>query len=222
MNSSDSNWTLLDESRPSLFITVWMVHLTLITGIISIIGFILNILILITMPRKAVHISRIAKMYFLLAAIGDLLIMWKTFWAFIISFLAVFDKSPFYQFIISIEYFWKIVMTLWLEGETLSNYAVFILSLERVTSIIYPICTKKILKMQVQMILLLIMLAPLLIYNGISGIILYTVQPFILYPSIKCVDIDRSHPSHFQFAFVTKLFTFSLPIFGSLLSSSLI
>ncbi len=95
MNSSDSNWTLLDESRPSVFITVWMVHLTLITGIISIIGFILNILILITMPRKAVHISRIAKMYFLLAAIGDLLIMWKHLGHLYYLFLQYLTKVPF-------------------------------------------------------------------------------------------------------------------------------
>ncbi len=220
--TTEVNWTSSDDSNIPFYLHVWLMQMSLINGIISILGFIFNTLILIIMPRKAVNVSRIAKIYYLVAVFGDLLIMGKLFSIFILTLVSCYNKTQLYTFITSIEFFWKIMISLYFEGETLSNYAVFILSLERLTSIIFPRWTKKVLNLQAQIMFLITILAPLLIYNAVFGMIFIKVRSSNINQALKTVDIERNDPGNVEFYFLIKLLTFSLPIFGSFFTSCLI
>ena len=189
---------------------------------VGIIGIALNTLILFKMPGRRTQISPIAKTYYCITAVADLLIMHKT----LINFLSKINcqtlTSPIIKIPCECNLFWKSVMTVWLVAEIVSNYSILWLNFEKFLSLCFPLKFRIFRSLKKQVTIFSTAISPVLIYAVYYSIKLYRLQYTNEKTSIMFVEVDITYSNSKQFRILSKIFCFIFPTTMSLILSLII
>ena len=192
--------------------------------LIGISGLLLNFFIMSIIPRRSVLVSRSTKIYFIIAAIGDSLIMVKNVSLFLIKLSCHLSGRKFCSHITFANTVWKTLMILWLDGEILSNYSLLFLSAERLASALdshhHP--RKSYSLAFVFRVVYPIILATLVIYNLPIGLLLLKVENDAQAPSGAILAIERNSTLLNRLSILTKFLTVTAPVIGTLFASYLL
>ena len=192
--------------------------------LIGISGIILNSFIIVIMPRDSVNVSRVSKIYFITAAIGDSLIMLKNVSLFLIKLSCHFSGRKICANITFANTAYKTLMILWLDGEILSNYSLLFLSAERLSAALdsQRLSMKSKPLSKFLHILYPIILSTLMIYNGIIGLMLFKAEEEAHDTCGAILAIERNSIFLTRLSILAKFLTFTVPVIGSLLLSYLL
>ena len=192
--------------------------------LIGISGLLLNFFIMSIIPRRSVLVSRSTKIYFIIAAIGDSLIMVKIVSLLLIKLSCHLFGRKFCSNITFANTVWKTLMILWLDGEILSNYSLLFLSAERLASALdshhHP--RKSYSLAFVFRVVYPIILATLVIYNLPIGLLLLKVENDAQAPSGAILAIERNSTLLNRLSILTKFLTVTAPVIGTLFASYLL
>lgn len=108
-------WTKADTESEQLnnkFERVWQRALLHVPPVVALVGLALNLCVILLMPRRAVRVSRMAKYYYLVSAVGDILIMLKILAVFTIQTSCQFRLVGLCKALGSYQITWKVLRAL--------------------------------------------------------------------------------------------------------------
>ena len=219
MGNNTLNYTSkLASTYHSIFIEtlfIWPI-LIIITGFAS------NIWTLLILFKKTCSISKISKMYYIVIGISDLIIILKIMLVFALQASCYWEMKQVCNILKGSSIIWKFILSVWLGAESVSNYSIVWLSIERWVAVSFPVWARAHVNLKWNLSLIVVSTLPLSIYCFVFGCILYEISDSAKSFSKIVIDVDLKSPHVHHFSVITKIFVFAFPTLIGFIFSVLI